>query len=83
MQVERAHAPATHLHGGATYYFCSDRCHEKFTNDPENYINQPGTATGATGASKGADKDTAVDPVCGMEVDTARPAAAHVHDGTR
>ncbi|MFC0458510.1 YHS domain-containing protein [Arthrobacter liuii] len=35
--------PATHTHAGTTYYFCSDRCHEKFVTDPEKYINQPGT----------------------------------------
>ncbi|UKA73530.1 permease [Arthrobacter sp. FW306-06-A] len=40
MQVERAHAPAIHTHAGSTYYFCSDRCHEKFVNDPGKYINQ-------------------------------------------
>jgi P-type Cu+ transporter len=27
--------------GGATYYFCSSRCLEKFTTDPEHYLNPP------------------------------------------
>ncbi|MDT5015394.1 MAG: uncharacterized protein QOD39_1554 [Mycobacterium sp.] len=33
MQVETAAAPATVLHAGQRYYFCSDRCRDTFTND--------------------------------------------------
>jgi uncharacterized protein len=37
MQVVMANAPATVLHKGKRFYFCSDRCAEKFSADPENY----------------------------------------------
>ena len=30
MQVEKAHAPASHDHAGEREYFCSDRCAERF-----------------------------------------------------
>jgi uncharacterized membrane protein YraQ (UPF0718 family)/YHS domain-containing protein len=41
MQVERANAPATVSHNDTTYYFCSDRCQERFTADPERFL-RPG-----------------------------------------
>ena len=89
MQVERAHAPATHVHESRTYYFCSDRCEEKFAKEPAKYLADPGAAPRAEHASPGGQggqdvgegSDPAVDPVCGMDVDRADPAATHVHDG--
>ncbi|MDQ0278816.1 uncharacterized membrane protein YraQ (UPF0718 family) [Arthrobacter silviterrae] len=41
MQVERAHAPASHIHDGTRYYFCSDRCHDRFVADPNKYAVEP------------------------------------------
>lgn len=38
MQVERAHAPAAHVYDGSTYYFCSDRCHDRFVACPQDFI---------------------------------------------
>ena len=37
MQVERDNAPATDTHDGQTVYFCSDRCHDRFTREPARY----------------------------------------------
>ena len=34
MQVEKANAPATALHEGQMYYFCSDHCRERFAVNP-------------------------------------------------
>ena len=34
MQVETAHAPAMAVHGGQRYFFCSDRCRERFEKEP-------------------------------------------------
>jgi hypothetical protein len=34
MQVERAHAPARATRDGQDYWFCSDRCCERFESDP-------------------------------------------------
>jgi uncharacterized membrane protein YraQ (UPF0718 family)/YHS domain-containing protein len=36
MQVEQANAPATAVHEGATVYFCSDSCRERFVADPDS-----------------------------------------------
>ena len=88
MQVERAHAPATDVQDGTTYYFCSDRCHAKFIAAPAKYIHQPGTepmtpVTGNGSGQPGGTGDTgmAVHPVCGMDVNVAAPAATSVQDG--
>jgi YHS domain-containing protein len=35
MWVEKSKAPATLLHEGVTYYFCSDGCRKKFEADPK------------------------------------------------
>jgi uncharacterized membrane protein YraQ (UPF0718 family)/YHS domain-containing protein len=67
MQVRVAHAPARATRDGQTYYFCSDRCLDRFD---------------ATAASEAlAHEHTAVDPVCGMDVDTRRPGATATIDG--
>jgi YHS domain-containing protein len=38
MQVETTHAPATAVHDDHRYYFCSDRCAERFAADPGRHI---------------------------------------------
>ena len=78
MQVEKAHAPATAAHAGHTYWFCSDRCHEKFTADPDRYAQDPGSKP-----MDAEDSDeTAVDPVCGMDVDLQNPGGGILtHEG--
>ncbi len=72
MQVRTADAPATSHHGGATYYFCSDKCRERFDADPGRF-----TARHPLPASDGG----AVDPVCGMSVEPASAAARRTHQG--
>jgi len=42
MQVHMANAPATVTHAGHSYYFCSDRCAARFTEDPDRFT-KPGT----------------------------------------
>jgi hypothetical protein len=37
MQVVMANAPASVLHEGRRFYFCSDRCAERFTAEPVRY----------------------------------------------
>ncbi len=80
MQVRSADAPAHTEHDGQDYYFCSDKCHTKFTEQPTKYA--PGQHTqdmdepvggGAEGHDMG---ETVIDPVCGMSVD-ATTAAEH------
>jgi YHS domain-containing protein/uncharacterized membrane protein YraQ (UPF0718 family) len=63
MQVRTADAPARSSFGGQTFWFCSDRCRERFEADPARLASQPAGAE----ASGGAGGET--DPVCGMTVD--------------
>ena len=66
MQVQTANAPAHATHDGTTFWFCSDRCRERFEANPK-----PVAMTSVT----------AVDPVCGMTVDPATAAAHRTYDG--
>ncbi len=40
MQVERSHAPANVRHSHNHYFFCSDRCAERFKEDPERFVSE-------------------------------------------
>ena len=73
MQVRRSDAPATSRHAGMTYYFCSDRCRERFNADPERFTSRDALPSAPSGA--------AIDPVCGMSVDPASAAAHRTHEG--
>jgi YHS domain-containing protein/uncharacterized membrane protein YraQ (UPF0718 family) len=125
MQVEKANAPATAEHHGQPFFFCSDRCRERFASDPEKFARgeaaepmsqdtaegcavdpvcgmqvDPQQADSATYAGRTyhfcapgcrdtftadplAHLTTAPDPVCGMDVDVAAPAATAAHEGRR
>jgi YHS domain-containing protein/uncharacterized membrane protein YraQ (UPF0718 family) len=83
MQVRMADAPASAVIDGTTHYFCSDRCHSRYTSG------QKATSTSGhtmrpiplTATPSQASTTTAVDPVCDMTVDTAHAAAHREHDG--
>jgi uncharacterized protein len=73
MQVRTADAAARTDHEGQTFYFCSDRCREKFEAAPERFV---------AGAVATASEGTGVtDPVCGMTVDPAAAGATAAHGG--
>ena len=44
MSVDPAKAAGKVEHQGKTYYFCSKRCAERFTQEPEKFLASPGTA---------------------------------------
>src|SRR5713226_1952570 len=44
MSVDPAKAAGKVQYGGKTYYFCSARCAERFSKEPENFLAPPGTA---------------------------------------
>jgi len=70
MQVRTSDAPAEASFDGQRFYFCSDRCRERFEANPTRFANQePGAAEDGVG-------DGMIDPVCGMTVD---PDTAEVH----
>jgi hypothetical protein len=45
MQVRTADAPAAHHVGDTMYYFCSDRCRERFAADPQRFLTTQGGTT--------------------------------------
>jgi uncharacterized membrane protein YraQ (UPF0718 family)/YHS domain-containing protein len=49
MQVQTANAPARTRYKGRTYYFCADRCRERFEADPARFA--PSRAGGVVDAS--------------------------------
>ena len=79
MQVRVTTAPATAKFEGRGYYFCSDRCRERFEADPTHY-NEHHTMPTPMDEMPGHGA-TAVDPVCMMTIETATAAAHRVHEG--
>jgi len=75
MQVETAHAPASAVHQGQRYYFCSDHCHDRFTASPDRF------AAAQPVDQQLSSTETATDPVCGMTVNKAEAAAEREHAG--
>ena len=73
MKVDPENAAGKHEHDGETYFFCSQHCASKFTQNPGLYLQPPQRAQGAP--------ETAIDPICGMAVDPADAAGSHEHDG--
>ena len=85
MSVDPAHAKATAEHQGRTYYFCCPGCAQKFTAEPQKYLQTPGLVSlelrlakpaglVSIGAETCAVGSTERDPVCGMMVDPAHAA---------
>jgi YHS domain-containing protein/uncharacterized membrane protein YraQ (UPF0718 family) len=79
MQVRTADAPARATHDGHHFFFCSDRCHARFEQDPARYADKAGDPM--AGGHEHHPHDV-VDPVCGMNVDP-ESAAAHRSHGDR
>jgi YHS domain-containing protein/uncharacterized membrane protein YraQ (UPF0718 family) len=65
MQVERQLAPASTQSGDQTYFFCSDRCHDRFV---ANEMRRPSMSEH-------------IDPICGMTVDPETAAAKREYAG--
>jgi YHS domain-containing protein len=73
-------------YAGATYYFCSAGCRSAFEKDPARYTAQPvhvGQAHTMPAMARGEmeRQQSAIDPVCGMSVDTARAEYRSFHNG--
>lgn len=49
MSVDAEHAACSHVHNGQTYYFCSQHCLAKFTEDPEKFLKPPSAEHAAHG----------------------------------
>ncbi len=61
MQVRTANAPAQSSVAGAAYWFCSDRCRDRFNTEPTRFT------VGSGGHPAPGDGDS-TEPVCGMTV---------------
>ena len=84
MQVQTAHAPAHTRYHGTTYWFCSDRCRERFEADPERYAHADHDQHELHDHDHDhhdTEDSMAIDPVCGMQVDPATAAAIRSHEG--
>jgi YHS domain-containing protein/uncharacterized membrane protein YraQ (UPF0718 family) len=73
MQVETAHAPASAIHEAHRIYFCSDRCLERFSVNPERYASK--RATLERMESPVDEHRSQIDPVCGMVVEPESASA--------
>jgi Cu+-exporting ATPase len=45
MDVDERNAAATTEYAGDTYYFCSEKCRDKFEADPERYVSRTEAST--------------------------------------
>jgi len=84
MQVRVAEAPAHMSFGGRDYWFCSDRCRDRFAEGATPSIEDShhreearshGPEVGSPIGAQTADPDVAIDPICGMKVDPAKAPA--------
>ena len=89
MQVRRADAPATSRWSDSTYFFCSDRCKDRFDATPLRFTGVGASPEGMESSgmpghlSAGAVSDAArevIDPICGMTVDSTHAAPHRVRD---
>jgi len=76
MTVDPGNAAGKSEYRGRSYFFCSLGCKAKFDNAPEQYS--------GSGYQAISDEPQAsvVDPVCGMEIDSATAAAHMEHRGS-
>jgi len=92
MQVRLHDAPARAERDGRSYYFCSDRCRERFVADnlegDEEGDDAPATPTpialrarGPAPQARPVAEDDVIDPICGMTVTPATAAAERDADG--
>ncbi|MGA2904192.1 MAG: YHS domain-containing protein, partial [Candidatus Korobacteraceae bacterium] len=89
MNVDPANAASTAEYEGKLHHFCSRGCAEKFGRDPKKYLAaspKPAATTGMAQRSNStvqiaAPRKLEKDPVCGMNVDPAKPAATLTHAG--
>ncbi|MGH3868459.1 MAG: permease [Pseudonocardiaceae bacterium] len=75
MQVEKSAAPATTIHGGQRYYFCSEHCQQRFTTAPDRHT------TTSTGAASG-DAEQLTTTAQAVEIDGAPITSAQAAAAT-
>jgi P-type Cu+ transporter len=74
------------VHGGSTYYFCSEHCHDKFAEGPERHLKPKQSDAAETDASPGTIWTCPMHPeirrdapgpcpICGMALEPLTPSA--------
>ncbi len=91
MQVRTSEAPAWLRHEGESYYFCADRCRDRFAADPARFVRAEQRAGARSGGAALAEsvpltlgvrpRATAVDPICQMTVEVQTAAATRTREG--
>src|SRR5208282_4237094 len=84
MNVNPATSRHHAAHGGKTYHFCCAACVEKFTADPQKYLQaKPSSGLVTLGMPAAAPSAAArvKDPVCGMGVDPATARFKTLREG--
>lgn len=79
MTVDPAHAAASHIHHGITYYFCARPCQQRFQADPAKFLTPQSEPSRLPHPSR--DATTNIDPVCGMTVVPGHAAGTVSHSG--
>ncbi len=78
MEIEPTSAVASHEHGGKTYYFCCERCREKFQGHPAKYLKpamaqlNPNTPSSSVGSPQKSQENSYVCPM-DPEVNESEP----------
>ena len=93
MQVRTVGAPASTNLDGVTFFFCADRCRERFLANPKRFVDAgatpermdpsgPFSVAGAVGSKpSGPPSPATIDRICGMIADPATAAAHRIVDG--
>lgn len=85
MQVRTADAPARLSQEGKDYWFCSDRCAQRFSDSPHRFAAQGAQPEGMTDDRRdravGTRDPEVCDPVCGMRVEPDRSPPRVERDG--
>ncbi len=91
MSVDPTTATQRAAYGGTMYYFCSADCRSAFVKDPARYAAPAGAVVGRATHGKHhtleregggmENKETAIDPVCGMTVNTQTAEYRSFRDG--
>jgi len=68
MTIDPAHAAASHVHAGVTYFFCAHSCLERFKADPDKYVAPQAEHSRSPSRTASDLTATTTDPVCGMSV---------------
>lgn len=88
MQVETANAPAHTSYEDTSYYFCSDRCKDRFARAPQRFLDSDSQRSSSSiaqdtdlGNQGKPPEPTTIDPVCHMSVDPDNAAAHRSYKG--